>query len=187
MVPPRARVERLGSCTPAVIDGRAVCAATNGTLRLHGMGRIYRPFVVGKNKFHCLFDSGARNTFVTPRVAASLHREKLARPHRSALGGKISRISEACILAGTIERRSVETMALVIPAIGEDEMGREIDILFGALAMQQWSIRLVLDEERLDMSHYPTTFVEFREVTPATQRARSPRPARTRRGRRRGG
>jgi hypothetical protein len=125
------------------------------------MGRIYRPFVVGKARFHCLFDSGARNTFVTPAVASKLHRQKLARPHRSALGGKVSRITEACLLAGTIEKLPVETMALVIPTIGKDETDREIEILFGAIAMQQWSIRLVPDEERLDLSHYPTTFVEF--------------------------
>jgi hypothetical protein len=125
------------------------------------MGRIYRPFVVGKTKFHCLFDSGARNTFVTPTVAAKLTRQRLARPHRSALGGKVSRITEGCVLAGTVEKRPIETWALVIPSIGKDEMGREIEVLFGAIAMQQWSIRLLPDEERLDMSHYPTTFVEF--------------------------
>jgi hypothetical protein len=52
-------------------------------------------------------------------------------------------------------------MALVIPTIGKDEPDRDIEILFGAIAMQQWSIRLVPDEERLDLSHYPTTFIEF--------------------------
>lgn len=30
-----------------------------------------------------------------------------------------------------------------------------------ALGMQQWGIRPVPDEERLDMSHYPEEFVEF--------------------------
>jgi len=27
--------------------------------------------------------------------------------------------------------------------------------------MQQWGIRLIPDEERLDLSHYPEEFVEF--------------------------
>jgi hypothetical protein len=31
----------------------------------------------------------------------------------------------------------------------------------GKLAMQQWGIRPVPDEERLDLTHYPKEFVEF--------------------------
>jgi len=49
----------------------------------------------------------------------------------------------------------------VIDEIGKDENGTPIEILFGALAMQQWGIRLLPDEERLDLSHYPREFVEF--------------------------
>ncbi len=36
-----------------------------------------------------------------------------------------------------------------------------IEVLFGALAMQQWGIRPVPDEEKLDFTHYPEEFVEF--------------------------
>ena len=50
----------------------------------------------------------------------------------------------------------------MINDIGPDEEGKPIDILFGARAMQQWGIRAVPDEERLDLSHYPDEFVEFR-------------------------
>ena len=50
---------------------------------------------------------------------------------------------------------------MVIDEIGEDDDGKSIDVLFGALAMQQWGIRPIPDEERLDMSHYPTELVEF--------------------------
>ena len=52
-------------------------------------------------------------------------------------------------------------MSLVIDQIGQDEDGRPIEILFGALAMQQWGIRPVHDEERLDLSHYSEGFVDF--------------------------
>jgi len=50
---------------------------------------------------------------------------------------------------------------MVIDEIGPDEDGRPIEILFGALAMQQWGIRPVPDEEDLDLSHYPKEFLEF--------------------------
>ena len=49
----------------------------------------------------------------------------------------------------------------MIDEIGKDEDGRPIDILFGALAMQQWGIRPIPDDEKLDMTHYSKEFVEF--------------------------
>jgi hypothetical protein len=125
------------------------------------VGRIREHIRVNGRKFWTLFDTGARNTYVVPGVAAHLARTKLAKPFRSALGGKIKRATHAAVLGAEIEGRSVSTHALVVDAIGNDEDGRPIDILFGALAMQQWGIRPVPDEERLDMTHYPKEFVEF--------------------------
>ena len=57
--------------------------------------------------------------------------------------------------------RHILTQALVVGDIGGDEDGRPIEILFGALAMQEWDIRLIPEEERLDLSHYPEEGVEF--------------------------
>ena len=50
---------------------------------------------------------------------------------------------------------------MVLDKIGLDEEGKPIEVLFGALAMQEWGIRLIPEHEKLDMSHYPTEFVEF--------------------------
>jgi hypothetical protein len=55
----------------------------------------------------------------------------------------------------------VDGRAMVIDRIGTDEDGAAIEILFGALAMQQWGIRLVPETEKLDLSHYPSEFLEF--------------------------
>jgi hypothetical protein len=63
-----------------------------------------------------------------------------------------------------VEGHNLSTNAMVIDAIGKDEDDKPIDILFGALAMQQWGIRLVPAEERLDFTHYPKEFVEFLEL-----------------------
>ena len=65
------------------------------------------------------------------------------------------------MLNAEIEGHPITTHALVIDEIGKDENGTPIEILFGALAMQQWGIWLIPDEERLDLSHYPQEFVEF--------------------------
>lgn len=60
-----------------------------------------------------------------------------------------------------IEGHSVSTYAYVLPSIGDDEDGTPIEILFGALAMRQWGIKLNPPEERLDLTNYPDEFVEF--------------------------
>jgi hypothetical protein len=108
-----------------------------------------------------LFDTGARNTYVTPSVARVLQTSTMPRAFRTALGGKVKETNTAAILEAEIQGHPISTHALVIDEIGKDENGTPIEILFGALAMQQWRIRPVPDEERLDLSHYPDEFVEF--------------------------
>lgn len=77
------------------------------------------------------------------------------------MGGKVKETNQAALLEGEIQGHSFSTHALVIEEIGNDEDGNPIEILFGALAMQQWGIRLNLAEENLDLSHYPEEFLEF--------------------------
>ncbi|MBI4263729.1 MAG: hypothetical protein HY657_05100 [Acidobacteria bacterium] len=108
-----------------------------------------------------MFDTGARNTYVIPSVARILKTSPTPRPIRTALGGAVRESTTAALLEAEIQGRPVSTHALVIDEIGKDENGVAIEVLFGALAMQQWGIRPVPDEERLDLSHYPEEFVEF--------------------------
>jgi hypothetical protein len=73
----------------------------------------------------------------------------------------VKETTRTALLQAEIEGHLISTHAMVIDEIGTDEDGRHIEILFGALAMQQWGIRPVPDEERLDLTHYPEEFVEF--------------------------
>ena len=125
------------------------------------MGRIRRNIRVDGREFWALFDTGARNTYVVPAVAQLLTTSKVSRPIRSALAGEIKRTDITALLQADIEGHPISTHALVVDQIGSDEDGKPIEILFGALAMQQWGIRPVPDEETLDLTHYPDEFVEF--------------------------
>jgi len=125
------------------------------------MGRIKQPIKVDGRDCWTLFDTGARNTYVTSTVAKGLTTSVKPRTIRTVLGGEIKETNTAAILEAEIEGHPISTHALVIDEIGKDENGTPIEILFGALAMQQWGIRPVPDEERLDLSHYPQEFVEF--------------------------
>lgn len=125
------------------------------------MGRIRQMIKVDGRLFWTMFDTGSRNTYVVPAVAALLSTSKAPRPLRTALGGHVRQIETTAILDAEIEGHFVSTHALVVDQIGTDEDGRAIDILFGALAMQLSGIRPIPDEEKLDLSHYPDEFVEF--------------------------
>ena len=116
---------------------------------------------VDGRKCWTLFDTGARNTYVLPSVAEVLSTSATPRTIRTALGGGVRETNTEAVLQAEIEGRSISTYALVIDEIGKDEDGKPIEILFGALAMQQWGIRPIPDEEKLDLSHYPEEFVEF--------------------------
>jgi hypothetical protein len=125
------------------------------------MGRIKRNIQVDGRECWTLFDAGARNTYVVASVAELLQTASTPAAIRTALGGSVRETNTAALLEARIEGHPISTHALVIDEIGNDEEGRRIEILFGALAMQQWGVRPIPDEERLDLSHYPDEFVEF--------------------------
>jgi len=125
------------------------------------MGRIRQAIEVDGSKFWTLFDTGARRTYVVPAVARLLKTTRTPETLRSALGGTVRETNTHAVLDARIEGRPISTFVWVIDEIGRDDEGKDIEILFGALAMQEWGIRLIPDEERLDLSHYTRDFVEF--------------------------
>jgi hypothetical protein len=125
------------------------------------MGRIRQTIKVDGLECWTMFDTGARNTYVIPSVAKALKTSAMTHAFRTALGGEIRETNTSAILEAEIEGHPIATHALVIDDIGRDEDGKPIEILFGALAMQQWGIRPVPDEERLDLTNYPEEFVEY--------------------------
>ncbi|HIJ65644.1 MAG TPA: hypothetical protein HPP77_06785 [Candidatus Hydrogenedentes bacterium] len=125
------------------------------------MGKIRQTIRVNGKDSWTLFDSGARNSYIVPDVARHLKVTDLPLPTRTKLGGETKVSSQAALLVGTIADKPFHTEAMILNEIGADEDGRPTEILFGALAMQQWGIRLILESEELDLSHYPSEFLEF--------------------------
>lgn len=125
------------------------------------MGRIRQYIDVDGKKCWTLFDTGARNTYVVPQVASLLATKELPEPFHTSLGGSVKESNQAAILNAKVEGCEISTHAVVIDEIGNDEDGKPIEILFGALAMQQWGIRPLPDQEKLDMSRYSKDFLEF--------------------------
>jgi hypothetical protein len=125
------------------------------------MGRVRQHIEIDGRKCWTLFDTGARNTYVVSEVARLLTTSKLEKPFRTSLGGSVKESDETALLEAKVEGYRISTHAMVLDNIGKDEDGKPIEVLFGALAMQQWGIRPVPDQDKLDMTHYPTEFVEY--------------------------
>jgi len=125
------------------------------------MGRIKRDIDVDGRKCWALFDSGARNSYIARHAVGDLDITTLKNPDSIRLGGGQHTVRELCNVEARIDGHPCHFQAGVLEEIGHDEDGRDIDILFGALAMQQWSIRLDLENECLDLSHFTTEFLEF--------------------------
>lgn len=126
------------------------------------MGRVRQNIQVDGLNCRTLFDTGARNTYVTRDVARALVVKKEEEdPIRTKLGGGVRESRETAVLSARIEGHRVSTHAVVLDEIVRDEDGKTIEVLFGALAMRQWGIRPVPDREELDLTHYPSEFVEY--------------------------
>jgi len=120
---------------------------------LKNMGRIRKNIVVNGNKFWTLFDTGSRNTYVVKAVAEGLNISQISSPRKVSLGGKEHILNKGFFLQAKVEGYPVEIDSYIIDEIGYDKNKKNIEVLFGALAMQKWGIRPVPDEERLDMSN----------------------------------
>ena len=125
------------------------------------LGRIRGNIHVDGRALWTLFDSRARHSYITRDASFGLPVQPLTTPRRTMLGGATHDVADACLIQAEVEGHPLEFQASVIDAIGEDEVGREIDCLFGAIAIQLWGIRLDPQNDRLDFSHFTRDFVEF--------------------------
>lgn len=129
------------------------------------MGRIRLNIEIDGHDCWTLFDSGARNSYITETATRGSVVIPLKESRSFALGGKAHKIDAACFIQARVEGKPVEFQANVVDSIGKDEEGREIDLIFGALAMQLWGIKLDVPNEKLDLTHLAHDFVEFTETT----------------------
>ena len=77
------------------------------------MGRIKQNIEIGEKKYRALFDTGARNTYVTKEVALVLPTFELVVSNPVSLGGTTHRITRDCRLECTIKGYNVKSHAFI--------------------------------------------------------------------------
>jgi len=125
------------------------------------MGRIKKMIEVDGQHCWTIFDTGSRNNYIVEDMAKNLTKIELKEAQQVNLGGKTHVVLQECVMNSIIEEKSVVGLARILDEIGFDEEGRKIEVLIGALTMQEWGIIPVPEKETIDMTHYPKEFVEF--------------------------
>ncbi len=126
------------------------------------MGRVYSEVKVDTRSLWALFDTGSRNSYVTRHTVDGLPLRRLPVARFVGLEGEHRNLEDICDLLGAeIEGKTVDLQAYVIENLGQADNNRPLDMIFGALAMQQWGIHPVPEKECLDLSMYPKEFIEY--------------------------
>ncbi len=106
--------------------------------RRFGM-RILREIEIEGKRASALFDTGSLHTYVTGRFLEGVPIRTLSRPYKVAIGGKTIEVKEYCLIEGKIEGLDFNTSAIPIDELGRVD-GKSIDVLIGALTMEEWEI-----------------------------------------------
>ena len=113
--------------------------------------RIVKEIEIEGRTAVALFDTGAQHTYVATRLLEGAASGPLRHPYKVALGGKTFEVKIHCSIQGAIEGLEFHTEAVPIDEIGKVD-GKELDIIIGALTMEEWEIIPNPKEGTLDLS-----------------------------------
>ncbi len=113
--------------------------------------RIVKEIEIQGKRALALFDTGSLHTYVASRLLEGAPTQALRRPYKVALGGKTFEVKIHCSIQGSIEGLEFHTEAVPIDEVGRVD-GKEVDIIIGALTMEEWEIIPNPRDGTLDLS-----------------------------------
>lgn len=120
------------------------------------MSRIFQELDVKEKKLLALFDTGSDITYVTKESLPKGIRCEKMRERTYHLASETHKITESCILPIKLDGQDFIIQAFVVNSIGGGrkpaETNRKIDLLFGAVMMEEWDIKLDPKRKKLDLS-----------------------------------
>ena len=113
------------------------------------MSRIVRQIEVEGRTLNAMFDTGSVRSYITIENRPTSTREV---PSVSVgLGGNVRHLNERSDFTATIEGLEIDITAYVIEDSIQSEFGR-IDVIVGALTMEEWWIKLDPANNEMDLS-----------------------------------
>jgi len=109
--------------------------------------RILKEIEIEGKKATALFDTGSMHSYVSIQLLEGVPVRTISVPYKVALGGRIIEVKKYCSIEGKIE--GLVFHSEVIPI---DEVGKVVDVLIGALTMEEWEIIPNPREGTLDLS-----------------------------------
>lgn len=113
--------------------------------------RIAKEIEVEGKKARALFDTGSMHTYVSRWLLEGVPIRTLIHPYSVALGGRVIEVKEHCSIEGTTEGLGFHTEVIPIDEVGKVD-GKTIDVLIGALTMEEWEIIPNPKDATLDLS-----------------------------------
>jgi hypothetical protein len=113
--------------------------------------RIVKEIEIAGKTALALFDTGSLHTYVALRLLEGVPSQTLRHPYKVALGGRVIEVSVHCLVDGTIEGLEFMTSAVPVDKVGKVD-GKEVDVIIGALTMEEWEIIPNPKEGSLDLS-----------------------------------
>ena len=128
--------------------------------------RIVKDIEIEGKRAMALFDTGSLHTYVADRLLEGVPIRALSKPYRVALGGRTLEVGVHCSIQGKIEGLEFHTEVVPIAEVGSVD-GKIVDVLIGALTMEEWEIIPNPKDASLDLSGLQRReFTEFQELWP---------------------
>lgn len=113
--------------------------------------RILKEIEIEGKKANALFDTGSMHTYVSYRLLEGIPIRTISEPYKVALGGRTIEVKQYCSVEGRIEGLVFHTEVIPIDEVGKVD-GKVIDVLIGALTMEEWEIIPNPRDGNLDLS-----------------------------------
>jgi hypothetical protein len=113
--------------------------------------RIVKEIEIEGKKARALFDTGLMHTYASRWLLEDVPIRTLSQPYRVALGGRTVEVKEHCSIEGKIEGLGFHTQVIPITEVGKVD-GGTVDVLIGALTMEEWEIIPNPKDGTLDLS-----------------------------------
>jgi len=113
--------------------------------------RVLKEIEIEGRRANALFDTGSIHTYVSRQLLEGVPVRTLSVPYKVGLGGRMIEVNKHCSIQGKIEGLLFHTEVVPVDEIGKVD-GKEVDVLIGALTMEEWEIIPNPTEGTLDLS-----------------------------------